>query len=167
MSQRVLFGFIAALIFLLPIRLSSATGKDGSYFCASEVEGGLTYDSTLKRWRATSFNPKTKFVLKLEFVKALQDGSQTIESYRVTITRAGTKDARPCYAQTYSLQPSFPGEVTAYADYSEFSCSTIYRSYKINMKQNRFLEIYEQGYVGGDNNDDTPIIAAGTCTRTD
>jgi len=168
MSQRMLSGSIAALLFLLNTQqLSRAAGKDGSYFCASEIEGGITYDSSVKRWRATSFNPNTKFVLKLQFVKALQEGSRTIESYPVTITRAGTKDAQPCYAQTYQLQPAFPGEVRADANFGEFSCSTLYRSYKLNMKQNRFLEIYEEGFVRGDNNDDTPSIAAGTCTRID
>jgi hypothetical protein len=148
-------------------QLTSAAGKDGSYYCAAEVAGGLIYDQTTKRWRSANFTPSGKFVLKREFVKDEVEGSQTIESYRVTITLAGKNDAQPCYAQTYSLQPTFPGEVRSYAGYGEFSCSTFFKSYKFNMKANRFLEIYEEGYVRGDSNDDTPSIAGGTCTKID
>ena len=39
-------------------------------------------------------------------------------------------------------------------------------SYQFNLTNNRFLSIYDFGYIDGrDNNDETPSVSGGTCTK--
>jgi hypothetical protein len=40
--------------------------------------------------------------------------------------------------------------------------------YQFNLRTNRFLGAYLEGYVDGkDNNDDTPFVSGGTCSKID
>jgi hypothetical protein len=49
-----------------------------------------------------------------------------------------------------------------------FYCSDGIGDYTFSIKTYRFLKSYMIGYVGGkDNNDDTPSVQAGTCTKID
>jgi hypothetical protein len=47
-------------------------------------------------------------------------------------------------------------------------CSASLKDYVFNLKQGRFLAVYAVGYVNGfDNNDNTPAIDGGRCTKID
>jgi hypothetical protein len=146
---------------------SRASGQDTTYVCSSEIEAGMIYDSSLKEWRGARLKQKQKFVLKLKFVRAQQNGPEQIDVYNVSIRPDG--DDLPtaltnCFAEKYG-QPGDPLEVQAYAAYGSLTCSTLFRTYKFNMKNNRFLSAYIEGYVDGDTNDNTPAFAAGRCTK--
>jgi hypothetical protein len=133
-----------------------------TYFCSSEIEAGLTFQTG--EWRSARFKEKQKFVLKTKFLRTEPWGDATLEIYNVTVTPEGTDTPAECFAQKYGL-PDNPLEISAFAKIGQLTCSTLTRTYKINLKNKRFLSAYIEGYVSGDNNDDTPAFAAGKCTK--
>jgi hypothetical protein len=144
---------------------SRALGQDTTYVCSSEIEAGMMYDPSLREWRGAKFKHIQKFVLKLKFVRAQQNGPEQIDVYNVSIRPDG--DDLPtaltnCFAEKYG-QPGDPLEVQA--AYGRLTCATLFRTYKFNIKNNRFLSAYIEGYVDGDKNDNTPAFAAGKCTK--
>ena len=124
----------------------------------------MSYDSSLKEWRGTRFKEKEKFILKTQFVRTESFGNQTIEFYNVTVTLEGRESQEDCYAQMYG-EPGDPRDVGAFSNTKVLNCSTLSRTYKFNLKTSRFLSAYVEGYVNGDNNNDTPAFAAGKCTK--
>jgi hypothetical protein len=126
-----------------------AQSKDVAYYCVSEVAGGLWYNEKTKKWEGVSFRPESKFVLKMIFLHS---------NYDVTVTEAGKE---------YNLRCSeHYGKLGVGDQYKSFSCTTAVHDYRFNFVTNRFLAIYAHGYVDGkDNDDNTPGIEGGTCTK--
>ena len=161
------------IIFLIVVFMSGGAeafdAKNASLFCSTEFSAGLSYNSVNKRWQAATFRPSAKFILKLKFQgsrvrKDILNKDEAVNDYEVTITPAGTNSTVPCYSASNDRRGliSF-GEIDNY-----FDCVAVLQQYSFNMKNNRFLEAYLFGYVTGeDNNDDTPSVAGGTCTRID
>lgn len=46
------------------------------------------------------------------------------------------------------------------------SCTTILEEFRINVKTLRMMKVYAIGFIDGqDNNDNTPAIMVGTCSK--
>jgi hypothetical protein len=77
----------------------------------------------------------------------------------ITITPWGSNAPADCRGSE--------GSKTVTAAFGVLICSTSpVQVYVFNPFTNRFFHIYTAGYIGGlDNNDDTPYIAGGTCTK--
>jgi hypothetical protein len=158
------FAFALSVLLVTGAQANAQGRPEGSYFCSSEIAAGLKYDPSLKEWRSVTFKEKEKFVLKLRFVRAEQEVNYTVETYNLTITREGNDTANDCFAQNYGLAGD-PREVQAHAQFRTFNCYNLFHSYRFNMKTNRFLSAYIDGYVDGDNNENTPSFDAGKCTK--
>jgi hypothetical protein len=137
--------------------LAEPLNKDLAYYCVGQAAGGLWYNERTKKWEGASFRAERKFVLKMNFLRVID---QYESDYKITLTQQGESTSLPC-KRNYSV------ETVSVADqYRSFSCTTIAYDYVFNLQTNRFLEIYVHGYVGGtDNNDNTPAVQGGTCTK--
>jgi hypothetical protein len=137
-----------------------------TYFCIAEMAGGLSYSTTEKRWRGATFKANEKFVLKLKLnrtrvQKDFLGKDETVGDYSVTVTESGKNVSQPCYGK----RAPHPKEVTL-DEYMIVNCSHNLTDYRFNLKTNRFMGVYFIGYVdGADNNENTPAITGGTCTR--
>ena len=105
----------------------------------------------------------------MKFIRSRVDatkysGNQTISEFEVSITKTGQNFSQPC---TQGRLRSEPEALDVY-DSGYFRCTAGLIDYVFNVNTGRFLQSYLAGYVDGeDNNDNTPYVAAGTCTKLD
>jgi hypothetical protein len=122
--------------------------------------GGLAYNNTLKQWEGTIFNPSENFVVKLSFRQATKSPlGRDRDEYDVTITNEGSSYAGRCEGPDH--KPPFTDE------FPFMKCSrSIITEYAFNFDNHRFISVYVGGYItGADNNNDTPAISGGLCTK--
>lgn len=141
--------------------LAKAEIQDASYFCTAEYSAGLAYDKASKRWVSSTFNPRQKFVLALKYAGSRAVGDKKSDAFDVTVTDAGSNLAVPCFDWSDpSTSPAVPIRG------GNLRCTGTIFEYIFNRDSNRFLSIYAVGYIDGkDNNEDTPAISGGTCTK--
>jgi hypothetical protein len=157
---------------LLALSCSSATAevaqKDAAYFCVAEIAGGLAFDANLKKWISGTFKPTEKFVLRLKFIDVKPgtgryDKDDIYTNFAVTLTRSGTKLNQNCHQSN-----SGRSEYVSVSKYGSFSCDAGLEEYHFNLDTNRYMSFYYAGYTdGADNNDNTPAVTGGTCTKID
>ncbi|MCK1459614.1 hypothetical protein IVB34_14755 [Bradyrhizobium sp. 2] len=153
------------------IALASTTARaieprDRTYYCTPEAVGGVRYDEQLKKWRSANFRPSGNFVLKLQYVSSRKDrmfsgaDESTVHEFKVTVTEAGSSKELPCTnMRDYKLP------ISVWPD-GWVLCSASLSEYKFSPANNRYLAAYLVGFVDGtDNNEDTPSIAVGVCTK--
>ena len=137
--------------------------RDGAYFCTEEFVGGLSYNENTKKWESSRFKPHRKFVLRLKFIQAQSKkksyGEYNYAEYETTVTGAGETFAAPCTSGTSPVER---------LSYEVMSCQALFMDYHFHFKTNRFIRAFLFGYFSGvDNNDDTPSVAGGICTKID
>jgi hypothetical protein len=156
------------VIGLIGINSSMALAQswNGSYYCVGEAAGGLGYDARIKKWRGIEFNPKSKFILRLQYIRMRENKPEgpprTIDDYRVIIKQLGA------YSWTCVRFYLEDESVGIHSDGSTEEVDCIGGTYIFNMKKGRFLLVNREGFIdSNDNNDKTPSIEAGTCTKID
>ena len=164
---------IACVAFVLIACAAFSETLDAKYFCTAESSDGLAYDAALQQWVGTAFKPTHKFVLRLKLVRTrTPTGTErsriigdTIGDYEVAITDAGEKVAIPCWSNAAFKA----GDGTVPIDGRRWLfCETSVGNYQLNLNNNRYLEVYPIGYADGqENNDNTPYVEGGTCTKID
>ena len=128
---------------MLPIWLSAPAGfaADDSpkWICLTERATGFAWNG--QRWDQTSFDTsKMRYVISRD---PAEDNAYTVK----TVSR------------NYGTRCDGPTE------YGFISCP-FFGEFKFNTKTLRFLSTYTAGYLDGkENNDNTPAIEIGTCTR--
>ena len=70
MKWRLFVGLFALVALVASNGVGIGDEIAAAYYCATEVAGGLSYDSSQKAWHGTSFNTDEKFVLRMTFVEA-------------------------------------------------------------------------------------------------
>ncbi|MGY4502000.1 hypothetical protein ACVWYH_005957 [Bradyrhizobium sp. GM24.11] len=154
---------------LAALLISTSAMADASYFCTVESSGGIAFNKSTNKWESTRFRPTEKFVLKMTFSRSFNrkgafDAERVDENF-VTLTAAGKSYASPC-VNYFFYGHSEDNSVPVVDNF--FRCSASSQDYMFNLNTHRFLQTYLAGYVDGtDNNDDTPSVAAGTCTKID
>ena len=154
------------LSFATSTAVSAFEHRDGTYFCSVKFAGGIAYDEATKQWAGAKFRPSGNFFVRLRYVKtrtenAGQPWSYDLDDYLVFITKEG-EEFRFLMGGCYGDNLKRPG----LDQYGFLSCSSGGQDYKFNFKNNRFIQIYTVGYVNGlDNNNDTPSISGGVCTK--
>jgi hypothetical protein len=139
--------------------------KDASYFCVTEMAGGLVFDETLKRWRGASLRTDDKFILKLKFLgmkmgKDFVGKDEMVLSFNVSVTPSGSNSPSECRSRADW------GDVIEVRANNYLLCNAVLSDYTINFANNRFLSNYMSGYVDGANdNKNTPAVTGGTCTK--
>ena len=158
---------VRAVLFCWTVLLAASSNalgcerRDGAYYCTVQFSGGIAYNESLKRWQGTSFQPSGNFVVRLKYLKSrtvnvTDKFSYDIDDYDVYITDEGANIPIRCLHD---------GKDPAIDQYGYLHCGAI-TNYEFNFKNNRFLEVYEVGYVNGvDKNGDTPSVSGGTCTK--
>ena len=153
-----------ALVLAYGLSATAQPLNDGVYLCTKEFSGGLAYDAKTKKWHSTTFKPDGKFVLRLKYTGQIIEktfGSEKIAYYQydIMLTPAGTSEEYSC------IDPGGRKTVSI-RDRLYFRCGSLSGYYAFDLQNNRFLQAYLEGYVGGrDNNDDTPFVAGGTCSK--
>jgi hypothetical protein len=138
---------------------SNAFAQSEAYYCTSEAAGGLSYDSAEKKWVGSIFRPDIPFVLTLQKV-----GDQSPERYHITITPHGERFAQPCIP----VGGGTVGDNVQVYSRALVMCSSpwLITLYQFNLMNNRFASHYLLGYVDGiDNNNNTPGVSGGRCTK--
>lgn len=158
---------LVALVALFPsMAVAQQPLTETTYFCTTEMAGGLAFSTTAKRWEPATFRPTHKFVLKVKYHRVREEansfeksGKSIVFDVEASVTDAGTSTVKNCHPMDGSL-----GHIEM-RDH-QFHCEAILMQYRFNLLNNRFLKAYLQGYVEGpDNNEDTPSISGGTCTK--
>lgn len=157
------FAVLAAVMAVAPAQ--AIEPKNAAYYCTNEATGGVKYSPQLQKWTSGSFLPDKPFVIRLEFLNSRRQKQfdwtelSTVNSFSVTVTEAGSKDAHACKdASNYKA----PVEVW---DDGWLRCNVALSELRFNPENNRYMSAYLVGYVGGDNGGDTPAISIGTCTK--
>ena len=107
--------------------------------------------------------------MKLEFIakrnqKDFRGEDQPAADFKVSLTEGGTSYPDYCFSKNFKGFPNT--SMTGTFDYLD--CVDPPREYEFNLRTNRFLVYYRSGYLDGkDNNDNTPSMSGGTCTRID
>jgi hypothetical protein len=142
------------------------TIPNSTYFCIVESSGGVAFDARSQKWQGTVFRPEGKFVLKMEWLKSRVEnskylGDQRVNDYHVSITQSGGTYPMPC---GNGARPD--GTVVSIFEGGSFRCEAGLQDYAFNIGTNRFLVAYMVGFISGtDNNENTPAMSAGTCTK--
>jgi hypothetical protein len=153
-------GFVIVMASTWPVL---GADKDAAYFCTGEAAGGIYFNTYSNRWEGTVFRGDSKFVLRMKFIRDTEKVTTGVSEYLATITNVGESVGMPCFQST-----SADLHVDVYRGGTFFMCQNFTISYRFNLKTNRFLKFYEEGYVDGkDNNDDTPAVTGGRCTKID
>jgi hypothetical protein len=154
---------IATSVASLMIGSALGAGRDSSYFCAEDFVGGLSYDVSQKKWGTAKFRPEAKFVLRLKYIRSWIKDDENVDDYNVIITHLGSTYNAECLDFSQSQH-----EVVSDRKYTNLRCRANESDYIFNLKNSRFLSVYPVGYVEGeDNNDNTPHVSGGTCTKMD
>jgi len=140
--------------------------KDASYFCVAEAAGGLSFNSAQKKWVGTVFRADEKFVLRLKFVDVqpgteVWDKEETYTNFDVSITASGSSYQAECRQRGSGKNKSI-----SISSYGSFTCSASLQDYYFNLENNRYMNFYAAGYINGaDNNENTPSVTGGVCTK--
>jgi hypothetical protein len=152
----------------MPSMALSAEKRDGAYYCTPKFSGGLIYNPAQKQWEGSSFENVSyhgNFVMKLAFRETTKYSSPSTlfeyrDEYDVTITNEGSPVAASCL--------ELDGKPPFINGFGVLRCNVAdgLFEYKFNFANYRFIRIYTSGYVNGaDNNDNTPAISGGLCTK--
>lgn len=145
---------------------ANSQSKNWTFYCTIEASGGLSYDETQKKWVGGRFRSNEAFILRMVFKRTSSEKmpggkEELVNFYDATVTEKGTSNTKDCISANYAR------EVRLLSD-NWFSCQVPLMEYEFNIPKGRFLQIYRIGFVNGqDNNNDTPAISGGTCTKID
>jgi hypothetical protein len=140
--------------------------KDAAYFCTTEMSAGLAYDRERGRWSSAIFRPAAPLMLRLRILgtrveKDVFGSSETVADFDVSITKQGSNFESPC---THKSMPSIKAVSVHTAGLVRCNSSLV--DYVFNLNNNRFLEIFDVGYVNGDDGEsETPAVSGGLCTK--
>jgi hypothetical protein len=149
--------FVAGL--LVAIASNAVAEEKASYFCTAEVSGGIYFDNQTKHWIGATFKAEKRFVLNTTLISERTDYGVLKTIFHVTKTDAGSNDSTPC-------KESGQVGIDVTSAFREIRCTVGAFNLVFGRDINRFLMIYPEGYVKGeDNNDDTPSVIAGICTK--
>jgi hypothetical protein len=165
----VYYAIVMSAIAPLGSSVSNAMApQDASYYCIVEFAGGLAFNPTLKKWESAKFRPERKFVLKLKYLttrtqKDYAGRDETVSDFNVTLTASGSNSSEPC------LKVGDEWSVVVPISQDDFiSCTAELSEHYFNLRSNRFLTSYMIGYTDGkDNDENTPSVSGGTCTKID
>jgi hypothetical protein len=169
----------------LPLAVTAAVGsfayaqsnRNMEYSCVGDMVAGVGYSTASKKWSAKIFPVVEQFELKLKFVSATAKkdffGKDDVETkYEVDIITPGSSNASACMELGTALP--FQREVTV-TERTSLRCYwgglSHSRQLTLNLKNQRFLEVYLHGYLDGkepmsDDDDDQPLLVGGTCKQS-
>lgn len=158
---------ITAILCLSNAHAQALAARNAAYYCTPEAASGLSFDNNTKKWVSARFKPDKAFVLKFSFESSAREkmfeqakDPSTVNRFRVTSTDAGSTSDLPCFNRKNHKSP-----VEIWDD-GWVQCNAGLSEIIFNPETLQFLKVYLVGYVDGvDNNDDTPSLTGGVCTK--
>lgn len=147
------------------------SGFGGTYFCTSEASGGVRFMENLNSWTGAEFLASQRYVVSVvphSLVKDEFSGNMR-PAYIISVTAHGeeTSEADACVSRNVELRKIDRG-LNYISVTGEFSCMQFGGEWIMHIENLRFLQSYVWGYVDGrDNNENTPNVEIGTCTKID
>jgi hypothetical protein len=127
------------VLVLLGLDFVSIANAQEGYLCISEASGGVSFEKTQKKWQGSVFRNKNDKILIVK-----KNNRWTMKGFDST----------------------FESDCTQPNDYGIMSCNKIFGEFNFNTKNRRYISTYIAGYIDGvDNNDNTPHIEIGICTK--
>lgn len=152
-----------ALLLLVLIAPANGQNEESTYFCQEEFMGGIAFNGSAKEWEGAVFSTRRNFILKTKPAGLIGEGAQARSIVTVTITREGGSIGVECLDLSQEVENM--AKVSIQKN-NIFRCTSSATEYHVNRANNRFLTVYAYGYVNGvDNNDDTPFVSGGKCTK--
>lgn len=140
----------------------------GKYLCIDEAAGGIYWNETTKDWRGTSFTASDKFIFSLSngITRSAKDwlgDDVEVTDYSITVKEFGSDNTADCFPPGQSVGDRVTVEMHGWV-----TCSSYFVQYRVNTPNLRYLSAYLVGFASGiDNNDNTPSVKGGTCTKID
>ncbi|MEM5473189.1 hypothetical protein WNZ14_15780 [Hoeflea sp. AS60] len=144
------------------------TGKyAGVYLCLPEATGGVWYDDKSNKWLGVKFtldNERILFKIKkgetIEKITFLGRKTTTL-GYSVKLGSVGSLEENGCYRWE-----EFRSALVPISNEGFFRCTSNVLDYTLNLDTMRYLAVFAYGFVDGrDNNNSTPSITAGKCSK--
>jgi hypothetical protein len=173
-GSRVLLKLSQILIVILcasPVQTAFAQGSGkfhGKWFCTEDAVAGVSYNEAYNKWESTHFRTGKRLLLNVSFLENVKHDllQKMIGTYKVTLSPHGSDDKDTCYTQNPQLKNTNPFANFIFDNSGWISCDLMGGELKVNLTNGRFLKSYTFGYTDGvDNNENTPGIAIGVCTR--
>ncbi len=165
----------AALVFtgaLTPANAEELGLFEGSYFCVANASGGVSFNDTLNKWDSTGFTASGRYVVNVARHSETTDRWGKLRTvYTVTVSEHGVVESdylSNICSTTDSTLRSYNLLTHFISDTGQLSCQRFGGdwNWKMNLENGRFMSTYVLGYLDGiDNNDNTPSIEIGTCSR--
>jgi hypothetical protein len=148
-------GIILAIAAQFTVVVVPAQGEEtDSYLCVADQTTGFTFAQGT--WKSTNFKEDRKFLFKREI--APNNGTNWNSGDRIwTVSELGQVSS---LAQCYDVINLSGGPVVL----DNIFCGGLY-NVKFNKKSLRLLLSYFVGFTDGDNNDNTPTITIGKCSK--
>jgi hypothetical protein len=136
------------IIWLVLFMLPGVSIAD-QWLCVAEDSNGFFYDESSKKWARSGFYINDhKYIVK-----------PSTGRYKYTITKLGNKFS------TFACDAGFNDHGMLDCETSADSLYGVYKFFKMNHLTGRFTLYYMAGYLQGDNNDDSPSVTIGKCSK--
>ncbi len=166
LSRKYLALVLAGLVSISVHSAQAVEPKDASFFCVAEAAGGLFFNAGQKRWVGAVFKANEKFILRLKFIDVKVgtgkfDKDELYANFEVFLTPSGSNFESKC-----TPLGDRDKATVAISTYGGFACNANIQEYVFNLNSNRYLNLYYSGYTdGADNNENTPSVTGGVCTK--
>ena len=147
----------------------------GSYFCTADAAGGIRYNDSADKWEGAIFNEEDRYILKVKISGEVMkdDLVGVVNTYSISFLKHGAEETSNFVGNCFTKIAKKISELSDNGsihirENGSFSCKMIGGDLEVNLSNGRFLRSYVWGYVDGeDNNNNTPYIEIGKCSRID
>ena len=161
------------VVLLFPLLAQTAFAQNsgkfhGKWFCTEDAVGGVSYNEGLDKWESTHFRTGARYVLAISFLQNVKHDlyKRMMATYTVTLSRHGGDYKDTCYTINPQLKATDPFANFISDSSGLIACDLMGGRLNVNLTNGRFLKSYTFGYTDGvDNNDNTPAISVGVCTK--
>ena len=146
--------FLASLLSILTLTLSVEAEDSDSYICVADQTTGFTFEQGT--WKSTNFKEDRKFLFKREV--AQHDGPNWNSGDKIwSMSELGQENSSMLCSDKVNLSsgPIVLDDIVCHG----------FTNVKFNKKSLRVLLSYFVGFTDGDNNDNTPTITIGKCSK--
>lgn len=142
----------------------------GSYFCTADAVGGVRFNEGTDKWESYRFSAASKYIINISANMEVKDtyDDKVRQTYFITFSEHGSSTdniTTKCFTNSNQLRELNP--ISHFiSDNGFFSCRLWVGELKVSLENGRFLKTYSSGYVDGvNNNDNTPHVEIGTCSK--
>ncbi len=128
----------ALILIFIALTFSNIARAQEIYLCVSEATGGVSFDRNSQKWQGTALRNNNKILINKKNNKWTMKG----------------------------FDSSLENECTQPNEYGVMSCNKILGEFNFNIKTRRYISTYVAGYIdGSNNNDNTPAVEIGVCSK--